>query len=230
MPLSEQLTKIDTMGKRKKINLDQLSESTAILVRNNIKVLQIHRFANDEFNHLKRLERWAELPLGARVADLGCGVGEVARTFKYLRPDLSFCLVNISEAQLLYADPTMQQYPCSFLDVPEPNESFDAVLFCFSIGHEDQDKAMAEAHRLLKTGGVLFIYDMVRKSGDNETMRDVSYTVWPRSHMESVAVGFDLDYYMEPSDDGSYGEEILGDDYQKVFNGTVPAIWRFIRN
>ena len=94
------------------INLDHLAVITDDFVRKNIKVLQIHRFADGEFDHLKRLERWAELPFGARVADLGCGVGEVARIFKQLRPDLSFCLVNISEAQLLYADPTMQRYAC----------------------------------------------------------------------------------------------------------------------
>jgi len=211
------------------INLDQLAAVTDDFVKKNIRVLQIHRFADGEFDHLKRLERWAELPFGARVADLGCGIGEVARTFKQLRPDLSFCLVNISEAQLLYADPAMQQYACNFLNVPEPDGSFDAVLFCFSIGHEDQDEAMAEARRILRPGGILFIYDMIRKSGNNKIMEDVSYTVWPREHMESASIGFDLDYYMEPFDSGSYGEQILGDDYEKFFGGTSPAIWRFTK-
>tara|TARA_R110000824_G_scaffold3261_2_gene15509 strand:- start:41 stop:682 length:642 start_codon:yes stop_codon:yes gene_type:complete len=211
------------------LDLDQLAVITEDFVGRNIKVLQIHRFAKSEFHHVRRLERWAELPFGARVADLGCGVGEVSRIFQRLRPDLSFCLVNISEAQLLYADPTTQQHACSFLNVPEPDGSFDAVLFCFSIGHEDQAEAMAEARRILRPGGVLFIYDMIRKSGDNEGMEAVSYTVWPREHMESASIGFNLDYYMEPFDNGSYGKQILGDDYDKFFDGTLPAIWRFLK-
>tara|TARA_R110000803_G_scaffold208543_1_gene277284 strand:+ start:1609 stop:2250 length:642 start_codon:yes stop_codon:yes gene_type:complete len=211
------------------INLDHLAVITDDFVGKNIKVFQIHRFANGEFDHVERLERWAELPHGARVADLGCGVGEVSRIFKEIRPDLSFCLVNISEAQLLYADPTMQQYASSFLNVPEPDESFDAVLFCFSIGHEDHAAAIAEARRLLRPGGILFIYDMVRNSGDNEIMAAVDYTVFPRKYMESVSAGFCLDYYMEPYDNGSYGKEILGDDYNKFFDGTSPAIWRFLK-
>tara|TARA_R110000823_G_C15748125_1_gene481586 strand:- start:40 stop:681 length:642 start_codon:yes stop_codon:yes gene_type:complete len=211
------------------IDLDSLAIITHALVQNNIRVLQIHRFADHDFDHVKRLERWAELPLGAKVLDLGCGIGEVSRILKQLRPDLSFCLVNISKEQLLYADTTMKQHVCSFLNVPEPDESFEAAMFCFSIGHENQAKAMHEAYRLLKPNGVLFIYDMVRKSGNNENMEGVSYTVWPRDLMESSASGFCLDYYMEPQDDGSYGKYVLGDDYKHVFKGTIPAIWRFVK-
>jgi ubiquinone/menaquinone biosynthesis C-methylase UbiE len=211
------------------LDLDRLAVTTEDFVARNIRVLQIHRFAKSEFRHVKRLERWAEIPHGARVADLGCGVGEVSRIFKQLRPDLSFCLVNISEAQLLYADPAMQRYTCSFLNIPEPDESFDAALFCFSIGHEDQAEAIAEARRILRPGGILFIYDMIRKSGDNKIMEEVGYTVWPRGHMESASIGFDLDYYMEPFDSGFYGKQILGEDYDKFFGGTLPAIWRFLK-
>tara|TARA_R100001377_G_scaffold31964_1_gene17443 strand:- start:150 stop:791 length:642 start_codon:yes stop_codon:yes gene_type:complete len=211
------------------LDLDQLSEITDDFVSRGVRVFQIHRFAGSEFHHVKRLERWAEIPHGARVADLGCGVGEVSRIFKEIRPDLSFCLVNISETQLLHADHTMQQYACSFLNVPEPDESFDAVLFCFSIGHEDHAVAMSEARRLLRPGGILFIYDMVRSFGDNEIMADVNYAVLPKKYMESVSEGFCLDYYMEPFDNGSYGKQILGDDYSKFFDGTLPAIWRFLK-
>lgn len=211
------------------LDLQKLSETTDYLIERNIRALQIHRFAGGEGAHLARLERWAELPVGARVADMGCGVGEVARVFKELRPDLSFCLVNISEAQLLYADQTMQQYACSFLDVQEPAESFDAVLFCFSIGHENPAAAISEARRLLKPGGVLFIYDMVRHSGDNDAISKIDYAVFPREYMESVSDGFRLDYYMEPFDSGEFGEYVLGDDYGKFFAGTAPAIWRFLK-
>ena len=209
---------------------EALAEQTPLAIKKGFRVFQIHRFAEDDFSHVQRLERWAEFPIGSRIADMGCGIGEVSVILKILRPDCSFCLINISEAQLLYAPPEMPKHVCSFLNVPEPNKTFDVVLFCFSIGHEDQKKAIAEAHRLLKPKGVLFIYDMVRISGDNKNMESVQYTVWPRNYMESIANGFHLDYYMEPSDNGEYGKEILGEEYEKVFKGTIPAIWRFIKD
>ena len=77
---------------------------------------------------------------------------------------------------------------------------------------------------------MLFIYDMIRKSGNNKSMENVSYTVWPREHIESASIGFTLDYYMEPFDSGSYGEQVLGSEYGKIFNGTSPAIWRFTKD
>ena len=208
---------------------EALAEQTPLAIKNGFRVFQFHRFADDDFSHVQRLERWAELPVGARVADMGCGIGEVSVIFKILRPDCSFCLINISEEQLLYAPPEMPRHTCSFLDVPEPDESFDAVLFCFSIGHEDQEKAIAEAHRLLKPEGILFIYDMVRVSGDNKNMESVQYTVWPREYMENIADGFLLDYYMEPTDNDKCVKEILEAGHEKVFKGTIPAIWRFIK-
>ena len=211
------------------LNLQTLAEQTSIAVENNIRVFQIHRFAEDDFSHIQRLERWAEFPIGSRIADMGCGIVEVSVILKILRPDCSFCLINISEEQLLYAPPEIPKHTCSFLNVPEPDETFDAVLFCFSIGHEDHKQAIEEAYRLLKPNGILFIYDMVRISGDNKNMEGLHYNVWPRNYIESIATNFYLDYYMEPSDNGKYGKEILGEEYEKFFKGTIPAIWRFIK-
>jgi hypothetical protein len=60
-------------------------------------------------------------------------------------------------------------------------------------------------------------------------MIDVDYAVYDKEFMVKVASGFALDFYMEPSDSGQYGREILGDGFNTVFQGTIPAIWRFTK-
>ncbi len=208
-----------------------IDELTPEMVARGVKVYQIHRFADSDYEHVKRLERWAEIPLDAHVIDLGSGVGEVAKVFSSVRRDLVFTLVNVSSEQLRYSPREMEKIHASFLKVPRESEEYDAALFCFAIGHEKHEDALKEAHRILKKGGVLFIYDMVRVSGSNETMVDVEYKVLPRGEMEKLAslIGFKSDVYIEPHDDGKYGVSVLGDSFHTVFQGTIPAIWRFIK-
>lgn len=216
------------------MNIQTVDQHTKTLVDSGHRVFQVHRFARGEYSHVARLERWAEFPTNAKIIDMGSGTGEVARIMADIRKDLSFCLVNISQVQLDYSPQSMRQHCGDFCNVPESDASFDAAMYCFSIGHEDVDNALHEAVRLLVSGGVLFIYDMVRISGNNTSMAAAEYVVNSRDAMESAAenAGFALDWYMEPHDDGVYGKSVLGDGYatvDTVFGGTIPAIWRFIK-
>ena len=72
---------------------------------------------------------------------------------------------------------------------------------------------------------------MVRDFGDNESMKGVEYSVLP--HHESLQIassnGFELDSFERPKECGHYGIDVLGDEYHKVFCGTAPALWRFIK-
>jgi SAM-dependent methyltransferase len=211
------------------MNLQLIESLTPGMVAAGHKVLQFHRFEKNEAAHVARLERWAEFPFNAKVIDLGCGTGEVARLMANLRPDISFTLVNISPVQLLYADQEMATHCVSFLDVPEKDEAFDGAMFCFAIGHEDLAKSLKETARLLKTGGVLFIQDMALCSGNAQNLAALDYEIRTRAEMERQAVlaGFKLDLYLEPQDDGRYGNEVLGDSFDELTAGTIPAVWRF---
>jgi len=213
------------------MDIDLIDALTPAMVNAGHRVLQIHRFASSDVEHVRRLERWADFPLNSNVIDMGSGTGEVARILGRKRPDLFFTLVNLSEVQLRYSPKNCKWIHGDFLNVDEKNGVFDAVMFCFSIGHEDHEAALKEACRLLKVGGVLFVYDMVRVSGSNESMASVEYTVLSRGEFESIAVdnGFKLDLYIEPKDCGEYGKSVLGDAFEEVFNGTIPAIWRMIK-
>ena len=215
----------------KEIGLEMIADATHQFVGAGQRVFQAFRFAETDEAHLDRLERWAELPHAARVIDLGSGIGEVARRFQTRRPDLRFFLVNISQAQLAYA-PEFPHYCGDFCQVPEPDGSFDAALFCFSIGHAHREHALRSAFRFLRPGGILFIYDMVRVAGDNRGMQSVSYLVEPRGAMEWTAhqVGFVQDLYLEPVDRWRHGEKILGPMFHTIFQGTVPAVWRYVKH
>ena len=210
------------------LNLSVIEQQTHVLVEAGERLFQLHRFADGDSAHVARLERWAEFPHLGRVVDMGCGTGEMARLMRRVRPDLDFVLVNLSPVQLAYAPIDMRKHLCDFRCVPQPDESFDAVMFCFSIGHELVAEALREAARLLKKGGVLFIYDMVLVEGDGARLSALDYTVGKRADLEKAADGFQLDFFMEPTDNGTHGRRVLGDGALS-FAGTAPAIWRFIR-
>ena len=97
---------------------------------------------------------------GAMVLDVGCGVGEVARLMKEMRPDLNFILLNISATQLALCPPEFDRIHAGVESIPLPDQSVDAVMACYVLGHADKEKALAEMRRVLKPGGILFIYDV----------------------------------------------------------------------
>mgnify|MGYP003651393971 CR=1 FL=1 len=119
------------------------------------------RFLLDEFN-----------PPSGTVLDIGCGVGEVARVMKEMRSDLDFILLNISQAQLDMCPP-FRKICADAADIPLPDESVDAVMACYVLGHLDHDTALREMRRVIRPGGVLFVADM---SGGE--IPDLDYTAY----------------------------------------------------
>jgi ubiquinone/menaquinone biosynthesis C-methylase UbiE len=213
------------------MNIAMVDEQSKILIDMNHRVFQIHRFADGEVEHVTRLLGWGEFPRAAKVIDMGCGTGEVARIMQSLRSDLQFTLTNISKFQIGCADPSMMAHCCDFHQVPEQDEKFDVVMFCFSIGHGDHQKLFEESNRLLKSGGVLFIYDMVPKSGNSFDIPNCEYRIYSSESIVNFAEnsGFNLDITMMPVDNSGYAKKLFGSEVDSVFGETKPAIWRFIK-
>jgi ubiquinone/menaquinone biosynthesis C-methylase UbiE len=213
-------------------NIQAVEEATRVAVENGYRVLQAHRFDQNDMLHVRRLALWADIPNGSRVVDMGSGIGEVARLWRFTQPDIEFCLVNISQAQIDMSPPDIDRHCCDMLDVPEPDGAFDAAICLFSIGHVDRFKAFREMARLVRFGGIVFVYDMVRVSGDNVELEELAYRVDGREVMEDYAQMADLrlDFYLEPVDGGWFGPNALGDDFDRYFGDVKPAIWRFRRN
>ncbi len=204
------------------MNLQRVEDASRVLLGGGVRLLHVHRFAPTDAGHLARLLHWAELPQGARVMDMGCGTGEMARQWAALRPDLDWVLVNLSPLQLAYAPDAMRQRCCDMRSVPEGDGSFDAVVCCFAIGHEDAGEVYREMARLLAPGGVAFVYDMV---GDGSKLVELDYTVGDRGAMERAGrgAGLVLDWYMEPTD------QLQECVVKAYFDPVRPAIWRWVK-
>jgi len=115
-------------------------------------------------------EQFAPQP-GMRLLDIGCGLGGAARYFasehgcRVTGIDLSAeyaAVANALAARVGLSDRVSCQQG-SALALPFANESFDgAYLFHVGMNIEDKAKLFSEVRRVLTTGGVFGIYDVMR--------------------------------------------------------------------
>lgn len=216
------------------MNVSAIDELTPSLWDSGRKLLQTYRFAHNDVEHVRRLLIWLDPAFGAKIIDMGCGVGEVARIMRSMRQDLQFTLVNISPVQLGYCSPCDDLCLSDFITVPRNSAKYDCAIFMFSIGHENIGVSMKEAYRLLKSGGVLFVFDMERLSGDNDAMSAlVSYNVLSETDFRNAALGsgFIEDFCLKPKAHFNIGQEVCGsnENYEEIFGGVSPIVWRFIK-
>jgi ubiquinone/menaquinone biosynthesis C-methylase UbiE len=206
--------------------VDVINESTKALVGSGQFILQAHRFGDTEVEHAKKLLHWADIPPGAAVVDLGSGTGAVPYIWSKIRDDLSFCLVNLSEFQLGLLPKFCDQICCDMENVPVEDGAFDAAVCMFSIGHTDHATTIAEMSRIVKPGGIVFVYDMVGKS---PRLSELFYSLISRDKIEVLAAscGLSLDFYMEPADRGCPASKMEG--FDEVFGPLRPAIWRWVK-
>jgi SAM-dependent methyltransferase len=156
-------------------NIQAIDQATDCLMEQGVRVLNAFLLEEDEAAHAKRLLDLMDPPQGAVVLDAGCGVGELARLMLGERPDLTFKLLNVSQHQLDLCPEGMERIRAPFEATGLPDASVDVVLFAFSLCHaDDWGAALREAYRVLRPGGVVFIFDMARsKAGSNALMREL---------------------------------------------------------
>ena len=98
----------------------------------------------------------ANLRKGSTILDMGAGDGSSSALF----PEYEWTLIDIAPVSEKVAKADM-------LALPFPDESFDAVLSqCAFFASGNPDKAMAEAMRVLKTGGKLLLSDVFFREPD----------------------------------------------------------------
>ena len=125
-----------------------------------IRVIQAGMFGSTEAAHAYELYRMISPPKGARVIDMGCGVGEIGRLFLEIDPTVKYLGVTNSATQQAHV--TAAGLSCrlgDFASVPVKDGVADVVMFNESIGYGDLTTLLKEAFRLLQPGGVLFIKD-----------------------------------------------------------------------
>jgi SAM-dependent methyltransferase len=120
------------------------------------------------------------LPLtGATVVDVGCGDGWLTRLLT--RKGAHVTGVEVSPKHLAHAHsipPAGDEHYIQGVaeDLPIPTRSADIIVFFNSLHHVDQPglfKALREAARVLKSGGILFVSEPLAEGAYFETMKPV---------------------------------------------------------
>jgi ubiquinone/menaquinone biosynthesis C-methylase UbiE len=103
------------------------------------------------------LEIAAVVPLKSRVLDVGCGKGFIAH---HLSAMLGTNVTGIDIATTAEAAIDYRQFDGRHF--PLPDESVDAVLFCYVLHHaQDLSMIINEMRRVLSKGGLVVIYEDV---------------------------------------------------------------------
>lgn len=120
------------------------------------------------------------LPLeGSTVIDVGCGDGWLVRSLT--RKGAHVTGIEVSPKHLAHAQslrPAGDEHYMQGVaeDLPIPSQSADVVIFFNSLHHIDEKgllKALREAARVLKPGGILFVSEPLPSGDYFETMKPV---------------------------------------------------------
>lgn len=137
-----------------------------------------------------------ELNLGADVLDIGCGIGAtaqfIAATYGCKVTGIDLTPNYIAAARTLATWTGLQDQVAfeagSALDLPFAGDRFDTVVqLHVGMNIADKDTLFAEIHRVLRPGGTLGLYDIMR-TGDGEIAFPVPWsTVAATSFVADVA-------------------------------------------
>jgi SAM-dependent methyltransferase len=115
----------------------------------------VWRFGQDR--RLDLIRRYVRLE-GARILDIGCGLGVYVRKFREFSDDV--CGIDIDPKRLREGAKTTPGLMLAVGEhLPYPDATFDAIVLNEVIEHVTDDRAtMAEAFRVLRPGGHIVIY------------------------------------------------------------------------
>ena len=106
------------------------------------------------------------LPPGARLLDLGGGTGVLARAALDARADLKLVITDPARGMLRHAPEQVEVVAARAEALPFVDAEMDAVLVGEALHHfQDPPAALGEIARVLKPGGLLWIYEFDPQQG-----------------------------------------------------------------
>lgn len=107
--------------------------------------------------------------LGHDVLEIGVGGGSVAQQILSDTPELAWTAIDIDPHMTQAAATRLRGFAGASVKtadaaaMPFPDESFDSVVSCLMLHHIiDWERAVAEAARVLRPGGIFVGYDLTR--------------------------------------------------------------------
>ncbi len=128
-------------------------------------------------DELDVLAAWVPLA-GQDIVELGCGAAALARALLARHPDARVTGLEVDERQhsknLAQPQAGLQFVAAGAQDIPFPDASFDLALMLKSLHHvpmPQMAKALAEAARVLRPGGHLYVSEPVYGGPFNEVVK-----------------------------------------------------------
>lgn len=124
-----------------------------------------HRDCHNANNEMRRMVDWLRLPEGAKVLDIGCGMGRhslALASFGYFVTGIDLSSILLKEAILHDADQTVKWVEGDMRELPFEAGSFDATFNLFtSFGYfmleEDNVHVLRNIRRVLRKDGSFLI-------------------------------------------------------------------------
>lgn len=165
---------------------------------------------------------------GRSVVDVGCGDGGLARLMA--RNGAHVLGVEVSPRQLAKARAAApvadERYVAGIAEaLPAPDAGADIVIFFNSLHHvpvEGQDKAVAEAARALKPGGLLYVSEPVAEGPFFEAVKPIDDETEVRAHAYRV-LGEAARHGFEPVREFVYIHTVRHRDYESFRDRVVSA-------
>ena len=118
---------------------------------------KLHGRAHDKAVFKRRIDVLSRtiadfLPQNAKVLDIGCGSGTLAKAVMTIRPDVSFEGIDV----LVRPDTDIPVKAYDGYNIPAPDGHYDIALFVDVLHHtDDPSRLVAEAKRVAKGGLVI---------------------------------------------------------------------------
>lgn len=143
------------------------------------ELIEAFRAKNDD-ETLSYYIQSAQINNGQKILDAGCGVCGPAAYFAE-NYDVTIDALTVSKIQIERSQTNLKKHVLKgkvnvikgdFHKMSEQFNSdyYDRVVFIESLGHSsDPEKVISEAHKILKTGGCIYIKDFFKKESKNQT-------------------------------------------------------------